>query len=205
MYGIIILILLSILFLYLSTSKQIKTLEDYKNSRRSSNICMKPFRPTCNRDKIYSRLKYLEEKIDEMEYDMYRNQKEHKKYNAYFAKMNKSNAEKKAAASAARKKAAAKIQNIMSQREANMTSEVKQKRAGEVAEQRRKAAAQNAQNKKNENAAIGNFSSESKKKSPESQAANDMVNESLAAGDDDDMAEMNDAVKEADVPSGYVF
>ena len=148
MYGIIILILLTLLFLYLSKNKHIDSLENYKNIRKSSNICMKPFRPTCNRDKIYSRLKYLEEKIDEMEYDMYRNQKDHKKYNAYFDKIKKSNAEKKAAAGAARKKATAKIQNIMSQREANMTSEVKQKRAGEVAEQKRKAAAQNAQNKK---------------------------------------------------------
>jgi hypothetical protein len=50
--------------------------EKFKAMRKKDNICSKPFRPTCNRDKIYSTLRFLEDKIDELEYKLYRKHRE---------------------------------------------------------------------------------------------------------------------------------
>ena len=53
--------------------------EKFKAERVKDNICSKPFRPTCNRDKIYSSLRFLEDKIDELEYKIYRKHREKQK------------------------------------------------------------------------------------------------------------------------------
>ena len=50
--------------------------EKFKAMREKDNICSKPFRPTCNRDRIYSTLRFLEDKIDELEYKLYRKHRE---------------------------------------------------------------------------------------------------------------------------------
>ena len=53
--------------------------QEFKSNRKKDNICSKPFRPTCNRDKIFSSLRYLEDKIDELEYRIYRKHMEKQK------------------------------------------------------------------------------------------------------------------------------
>merc|ERR1712054_466758 len=58
-----VILLLAILFI---------VLQEIKKPELFSNYCKKPFKPTCNKDKIFSRIRYLEEKMDELEYDIFR-------------------------------------------------------------------------------------------------------------------------------------
>lgn len=64
MYVIILLILLLIMLLIV--------LYQTNNPELFNNYCKKPFKPTCNKDKIFSRIRYLEEKMDELEYDIFK-------------------------------------------------------------------------------------------------------------------------------------
>ena len=87
----ILIILLSVLiiiklysFAIIAKSEKFKIKKDrdfeaFKVLRSGDNICSKPFRPTCNRDRIYSKLRFLEDKIDEIEYKIYRKQMEKRK------------------------------------------------------------------------------------------------------------------------------
>ena len=207
MYAILTLIILILLFMFMvGNVKPIDSeFEAFKSKVKQSNICMKPFRATCNRDKIYSRIRYLEEKIDEIEYDMYRTRKKHKEYDAYFSKINQSTAQQKADAEAARKEAAAKINSIMAQRSSAITSAVKQERAGDVAKEKAASKQQESQNNKNESDAENNFKVSVSGKSPEAQAVGTMMNSSTKNANKDDQADLKSSIKSANIPSGYVF
>ncbi len=71
-------------YLVIAKSERFKTrymiIENfYNNLSRKNDICSKPFKPTCNRDKIFLSLRSLEDKIDELEYKLYRKHRDKQK------------------------------------------------------------------------------------------------------------------------------
>ena len=71
-FMIMILIIITTWSIHNRTNNNYEQYGDYKLLKQSANICEKPFRATCDKDIIFSRIQYLEEKLDELEFDMYR-------------------------------------------------------------------------------------------------------------------------------------
>ena len=86
----LLIIILSLIILYLininykKENFRILNKKEFLNLRKKTNICEKPFRATCNKEKIYSIMKSVEEKLDELEYDIYKQNKKFKFYDKEF-------------------------------------------------------------------------------------------------------------------------
>jgi outer membrane murein-binding lipoprotein Lpp len=197
--------------------------ERFKSVKSSSNICEQAFKPTCNKDRIFSKIKDLEEKIDELEYDIYQKNRD------------KRNIQKKEAEARGRM-TANKIKARQVKRREMITKQIKQERAGPAARQMEKERKQAIQNKKRVNAGSKSFDDNRIKRlkrnrknwewhknpwpakgwrkgysmqtSGTGEDVDDMsgnMNKQFKDEDVEDKDELDEAVTDVDMPSGFVL
>jgi len=179
------------------------TIEDYKNHRKRTNICEKPFRPTCNKQKIFSRILFLENKIDEIEYDIYSQNKKFKLYDSEFSKYKQDRAIVKKDITNARNEAKNKIKNIIASKNDKMEQQVyshNKKLADTLVRERGVIEKNNTKEKEN---SLNKFKMSGN--SPESNIIGDMINKSLTNSNTNDMADLNKSMKNINMPSGFAF
>ena len=136
-FMIMILIIITTWSIHNRTNYNYEQYGDYKLLKQSANICEKPFRATCDKDKIFSRIQYLEEKLDELEFDMYRKRR------------------KKARRVARQMKDAVVKQH--EKRKEQIIKEIKKQKAGEGARQRQKERAHKIKLKEAQNARLRRY------------------------------------------------
>ena len=209
----ILLILILFFLLYGCKKSQKEEFKKFVKDRKDSNICLKPFRPTCNRDKIFSRMKYLEEKIDEIEYDIYKSNKKQKKYDKYFNEKEKNEKLRQKDAEKARKKAIAKLKNKVMKDRNKMIKEVEKKNSEKAKIAMKKYELQQKKNNKLISNAIDSFEKKKKKglsinlsgDNEETKIIQNMLNDSAKNNDEEANKEVNKAIKELNMPPGFVF
>uniref|UniRef100_A0A6C0IW63 Uncharacterized protein n=1 Tax=viral metagenome TaxID=1070528 RepID=A0A6C0IW63_9ZZZZ len=199
-------IIVSLLLLFLSIilfRKKNLTIEAYKNYRKNTNICEKPFRPTCNKQKIFSRIRFLENKIDELEYDIYNQNKKFKVYDREFSKYKKNRELVKKDISNARNDAKTRIENIISSKKNDLEKQVlnqNNKKADNLLKQNKRIEKNNSKEQKK---SLNKFKMSGD--NPESNIIGNMINKSLTNGDENDMDDLKDSIKSLNMPSGFAF
>ena len=154
-----------------------ETFEDFKKSKETEPVCVKPFSITNETDKVYDAIKILNQKIDEMEYSMKKGNKKYAEmYDWYKQKTDKTSQE----AQKTQAKTQAALKNSMDN------------------------ALKSAENDfKNKNEAV--FNKEALKNAPpEGQTVKDLLSSATKVGDTDEQKEVSNATADLDLPKGYM-
>ena len=205
---IILTLLLFFLNLYQINIESFKTLDKktFKALRKSTNICEKPFRPTCNKDKVYSSIRFLENKIDELEYDIYSQNKKFKLYDKEFMAYRKNRKLVKKNTDDARNEAKDQISAMRTDRlkkADNMEKKIYKMNDKNASTVKKNAKKQAKISKKQQHAALKTFKMSGN--NPESDEISKMMTKSMTNTDENDTKELNDSLKKVNMPSGFAF
>ena len=210
MIPLIIILTLLLFFLNLNqiNIESFKTLDKktFKALRKSTNICEKPFRPTCNKDKVYSSIRFLENKIDELEYDIYSQNKKFKLYDKEFMAYRKNRKLVKKNADSARNEAKDQISSIITSRlkkAENMEKKLYKMNDKNASNINKNSKKQAKISKKQENAALKTFKMSGN--NPESDIISKMMDKSLTNTQENEGGELNDSLGKLNMPSGFAF
>jgi len=107
---ILIIILVAIYFYYKDKQQYNEAFEDFKEDKSKSNVCLKPFSVTCDKDKIYGALLSFQNQIDEIEFT---NKTSNKKYDTMYEWYKQKTDKDKAAGQATQDAMKAKLQKTL--------------------------------------------------------------------------------------------
>jgi len=171
----------------------------YKYKEFFYQSCKNTFIPTCNKNKIYTRLKQLEEKLDEHEYDIYRHSKLLKSYGKYYKSKKRNSAKNQ-------EETKQKIQNIMTKNQSKAVDEIMKDRQYSVQGIKTKSTLNKTLSKKKKKKTLDKgFSIDLSGNSPEAKEAEIMVNKEAATADKDDQEDWNESLEDVDMPKGFVL
>ena len=204
---IIVFITFILLFINLniSTKESFKILDkdEFKKLRKSTNICEKPFRTNRNKQKVYTRMRSIEETIDELEYDIYRQNRKFKIYDKEFMAYRKNRKKVKEDVNNARNEAKSEmtdiIKNKMNQMKKGVLKNNEEKAKNIEEEEQHHKTASKKQNKK----ALQGFKMSGN--NPESNVISKMINSSSENSDEHDQADLHKSIKSLNMPSGFAF
>ena len=176
---------------------------EFKKLRKSANICDKPFRTTFTKKKVYSRMRSIEEKIDELEYDIYRQDRKFKLYDKEFMAYRKNRKKVSQDVNNARNEAKTDMDDIIKNRMAQMKKGVL-KTNKNIAN---KIEAEGEQHKlivkKQHKKALNGFKMSGN--NPESEAISKMITNSSSSSDEHDKSDLMESIKKMNMPSGFAF
>jgi len=154
----------------------VESFEDFKKTKEESPVCVKPFAIVNDKDKVFEALKILNQKVDEIEYDLHRKEKQNEEvYKWYKLKTDRNSPEAKKLVDEGNEKLKQQFADI---------------------EKKNKDAYYNANKDK-----IEKDLAEAKKK--DSGTINDILGSTSKKADADDKKAMESEIKNADAPSGF--
>ena len=155
---------------------------------------------------MYSSIRFLENKIDELEYDIYSQNKKFKLYDKEFMAYRKNRELVKKNTDDARNEAKDQISSIITDRlkkAENMEKKIYKMNDKNASNVTRKKKKQAKISKKQEGTALKTFKMSGN--NPESDEISKMMTKSMTNTDENDTKELNDSLKKVNMPSGFAF
>jgi hypothetical protein len=130
-------------------------LELFKNK----NSCNKPFEATCDKNKIYNRLLYIEQNLDKLDYLIYLQNKKFSKYDRMFGEYNDNQQQMKKTASQAIEEAKIEMQKAMADKQREITEQATKSRSTDVSKMKEESERADRESAANRKAAVKNLGS----------------------------------------------
>jgi len=188
--------------------------ENFKTLNKNKNICEKPFRATCNKDKIYKHMLSIEERLDRLDYDIYlQNKKLSGDYNRRQEDLNNT-------ATNARDKATLDMEKVIANKNSDIKKQIYRSQRENVNKLKKKHSLQKIKNKQNLSNMNNKFNNENAHseiiqeegfkiklsgKGPEANVMSKMLNKSSKKGSLSDKKEWGKSKGKVKMPSGFVL
>ena len=154
----------------------VESFEDFKKAKEDSPVCVKPFAIVNDKDKVFEALKILNQKVDEIEYDLHRKEKQNEEvYKWYKLKTDKDSKEAKKLVDEGNAKLQQQFADVAKKSESAYYEANKEKIEKDLAEAKKK----------------------------DSGTINDILGSTSKKADADDKKAMEAEIKNAGVPSGF--